>query len=82
MTVDLSAEEGKKPSPKNTFRVRIDPTKVVSFTLLQAFLDGKTDGGEALLETISFLDHVMRQAPSEKYTQSKMLSSISINVRS
>ena len=71
VVVDLSAEEGKKPSQKNTFRVRIEPTKVVSFSMLQQFMQGNTDFSEHILEAISFLDHLLREAPSQKYTQIK-----------
>lgn len=67
----MSAEEGKRPSPKNTFRVRIDPTKLVSFSLLQQYMLGKTDFSDAILESVSFLDHLMREGPSHKYTQIK-----------
>jgi eukaryotic translation initiation factor 2C len=39
--------------------------------MLQGFLEGKVDGSDAILETVSFLDHLLREGPSHKYTQIK-----------
>ncbi|KIV99831.1 uncharacterized protein PV09_08501 [Verruconis gallopava] len=71
LSVDLGAEEGSKPNPKNIFHVRVAPTKQVSFTTLQSFLDGRASFDISILETLSFLDHLLREAPSQKFTQIK-----------
>lgn len=71
LQIDLGAEEGRRSNAKSRFRVRIEPTKVVSFSMLQGFLAGQVAGSDAILETVSFLDHLLREGPSRQYTQIK-----------
>ena len=63
--IDLDAEEGR-PSrgDRNTFRVRINKTKKLDVNIIQSFLDGRISMDVAVLETISFLDHLLREGPS------------------
>lgn len=69
--VDLAAERGGKPSDKQKFQVVIRPSKVVKFDLLRAYLDGKTNWQSEMLESMSFLDHLLREKPSRTFTQIK-----------
>lgn len=46
-------------------------TRQVSFSGLQAFLNGQASWSTECIDTINFLDHVMRQWPSQQYTQIK-----------
>jgi eukaryotic translation initiation factor 2C len=71
VVVDLGAEEGKKPNPSRAFRIRVDPTKTLSFNVLQQYLQGRTDWSEAVIESLTFFDHLIREWPSSKYTQIK-----------
>jgi eukaryotic translation initiation factor 2C len=43
----------------------------VDFNHLQAFLDGQAGWSPDCIDTINFLDHVMREGPSRVYTQIK-----------
>ncbi|TID14019.1 Piwi-domain-containing protein [Venturia nashicola] len=69
--VDLAAERGGKPSEKQKFQVIIRPSKVVKFDLIRGYLDGKCDWQPEMLESMSFLDHLIREQPSQKFTQIK-----------
>jgi eukaryotic translation initiation factor 2C len=87
VTVDLDEEEaddraaqglpprqarpGAKPRDKNTHTVYIRHTRKVDFNHLQAFLDGQAPWSNDCIDTINFLDHVMREGPSQNYTQIK-----------
>jgi eukaryotic translation initiation factor 2C len=64
--VDLDVEEGRpsRDGGKNQFRVRITPAKKMDISVLQAFLDGRVPMGANILESISFLDHLLREGPS------------------
>jgi len=87
ITVDLDAEQaderraqglaprqahpGSKPREKNTHTIYIKYTRPVDFNHLQAFLDGQATWSSDCIDTINFLDHVMREGPSQNYTQIK-----------
>jgi eukaryotic translation initiation factor 2C len=67
--VDLAAERGSKPSDKQKYQVVVRPSKVVKFDLLHAYLQGKIKWQSEMLETMTFLDHLMRENPSRQFTQ-------------
>ncbi|CAO2656388.1 Nn.00g051910.m01.CDS01 [Neocucurbitaria sp. VM-36] len=74
VTVDLDAEEGKTTRPgargnKHTLHLRW--TRSIDFNHLQAFLNGQASWDTNCIDTIIFLDHVMREWPSRQYTQIK-----------
>lgn len=65
--VDLDVEEGKPPSRdgKNAFRVHISPTKKLDLGALQAYMDGKIQYNTNVMEGINFMDHLLREGPSQ-----------------
>ncbi|KAL1800152.1 hypothetical protein ACET3X_000494 [Alternaria dauci] len=74
ITVDLDEEEGRPTKPgargnKHTIHVRW--TRQVDFIGLNAFLSGQASWSSECIDTINFLDHVMREWPSQQYTQIK-----------
>ncbi|OCL04728.1 Piwi-domain-containing protein [Glonium stellatum] len=75
ITVDLDVEEGRKINPeragKNQHRIYLRKTKKVDFIGLSAFLEGKASWTNDCIDTVNFLDHVMRERPSQRYTQIK-----------
>lgn len=72
IVVDLDAEAGRKSSKEtNVHRIHIKWTRQVDFSGLQAFLDQKAVWSTECIDTINFLDHVLRERPSQMYTQIK-----------
>jgi len=77
IVVDLNAEENKKSSERSKTTVFIKQTKELSFNVLQGFLNGQhiwdREGRNAtqFLETMSFLDHLLREWPAQRYTAIK-----------
>ena len=72
INVDLDVEQGRQYSNgKNKFRVILRHTGDINFNTLSAYLAGKADFHVTILETLSFLDHLMRQTPSKNFTQIK-----------
>lgn len=76
LSVDLDQEQGRPPrkganADRNTHRIYLKASNVVKFDSLQGYLDGKGPFDNACLEAITFLDHLMRQTPSARYTQIK-----------
>ncbi|KAH6637426.1 Piwi domain-containing protein [Boeremia exigua] len=70
--VDLDAEEGKKPGARgNKHVVHLRLTRQVDFSGLGAFLSGQASWSPECIDTINFLDHLMREGPSRQYTQIK-----------
>ncbi|KAF2155375.1 Piwi-domain-containing protein [Myriangium duriaei CBS 260.36] len=73
--VDLDAEEGRTPKPgkNNSFRVIVKATvnAVIRFDQLKAYLEGRADFGTGCLEAINFLDHLIREYPSQRLTPIK-----------
>lgn len=54
VTVDLDAEENRKPGKEpNTFRIVIRPTKTVNLVTIDAFLKGRADFSNDTLEALS-----------------------------
>lgn len=74
ITVDLDAEEGR-PTPAgkrgNKHTIHMRWTRKVDFNGLHAFLNGQASWSTECIDTINFLDHVMREWPSQQYTQIK-----------
>ncbi|KAH8727196.1 Piwi domain-containing protein [Phaeosphaeriaceae sp. PMI808] len=74
VTVDLDEEEGRPTKPgqrgnKHTIHLRL--SRKVDFNILQAFLAGQVSWSPECIDIINFLDHVMREWPSQRYTQIK-----------
>jgi eukaryotic translation initiation factor 2C len=82
--VDLDAEQnaelvaqGKPPrvikagQKENKHTIFLRWTRQVDFNHLDAFLNGQASWSPDCIDTINFLDHVMREGPSRKYTQIK-----------
>ncbi|ORY12741.1 Piwi domain-domain-containing protein [Clohesyomyces aquaticus] len=55
----------------NVHTLFVKHTRKVDFGHLNAFLDGHASWSPDCIDTINFLDHVMREGPSQKYTQIK-----------
>jgi eukaryotic translation initiation factor 2C len=68
--VNLDQEQGRRVDPnsdrasKNTFRLRIQPTKVLNLNLLDAYVKGQAGPSVEVGEGINFLDHLLRMGPS------------------
>ncbi|KPI41777.1 Protein argonaute [Cyphellophora attinorum] len=68
--VNLDQEQGRRVDPnserasKNTFRLRIQPTKVLNLNMLDAYVKGQTGPSVEVGEGINFLDHLLRMGPS------------------
>ncbi|CCU74167.1 argonaute/ago1/eukaryotic translation initiation factor 2c [Blumeria hordei DH14] len=74
MTVDLDAEKGRAARPgksPDTCYVIIRLSKTIRMASIKAYIEKKITFDNTVLESINFLDHVMRQGPSEYYTQIK-----------
>ncbi|KAK6007346.1 hypothetical protein QM012_006354 [Aureobasidium pullulans] len=64
--VNLDTEPGRRARPghNDVHRVVIQPTTVVDFTTLNAYLSGTATYDPKILQAITVLDHIMRQSPS------------------
>ncbi|KAF2220007.1 Piwi domain-containing protein [Elsinoe ampelina] len=73
ISVDLDAEQNRQPNPKkpNVHYVIIKKSTTIKFDTLTAYLEGKGDFDQKGLETINFLDHLLRQGPSKNLTAIK-----------
>lgn len=72
--VDLDAEEGKTAKPggrSNVHTVYLRHTRQVDFAGVQAWLSGQASWSTDCIDTINFMDHLMREGPSQQYTQIK-----------
>ena len=68
--VDLDAEEGRQGGrADNTFRLFIKKTKNLDVSILQSHLDGKIGFNNQVLEAINFVDHVLREGPSQNISR-------------
>ncbi|KAK4549069.1 hypothetical protein LTR36_007525 [Oleoguttula mirabilis] len=73
-TVDLDTENGRQAKPgddKNKIRVHIRQTNRVRLDVLVAYMEGTISFDNSCLEAINFLDHLLREYPTLKYTQIK-----------
>ncbi|KAK3384975.1 Piwi domain-containing protein [Podospora didyma] len=64
VNIDLGEERGRAGEDKNKFLVTLRPVGKVRLESLKAYLTGKADFDNSVLECLSFLDHVLRQGPS------------------
>ena len=74
ITVDLDEEEGRSTKPGvrgNKHTIFIRRTRQVDFASMTAFLNGQIGWNNDCIDTINFLDHVLREWPSQQYTQIK-----------
>ncbi|KZF18861.1 Piwi-domain-containing protein [Xylona heveae TC161] len=71
--IDLDQDEGLKPraGKPNKHRVCVRKTNTVNLAAIRAYLTGKMSFDTPVLEAINFLDHLLRQTPSMKYTSIK-----------
>ncbi|KAI9772770.1 MAG: hypothetical protein M1839_002315 [Geoglossum umbratile] len=71
--VDLDQEEGITPREgrENRFRVVIRKTGAVDLSAIRNYLDGNLEFNTTILQGINFLDHLMRETPSQRYTTIK-----------
>lgn len=64
-TVDLDQEFGRRPGKTaNTFRVAIRKTKKLDTHVIEYFLRGQVAFSNQVLEAVNFLDHLLRETPS------------------
>lgn len=63
--VDLDLEAGRQAKGKNKFRVNLRRTKTLNLSLIDLFLSGRVQLGNELIECLSFLDHLLREGPSQ-----------------
>ncbi|KAE9369735.1 Piwi-domain-containing protein [Stipitochalara longipes BDJ] len=69
--VDFDKEKGRQPHPtkgSDTCYCIIRPAKEVRMAVIKGYLEKKMPFDNSILEAISFLDHLMRQWPSQSYT--------------
>ncbi|KAK0625289.1 Piwi domain-containing protein [Bombardia bombarda] len=70
--VDLDAEKGRTLPPgaiaKNSFLIHVRQTGKVRMDALRAYLQKQMTWDNSVIECMSFLDHVLRQGPSERMT--------------
>ncbi|RMZ70216.1 eukaryotic translation initiation factor 2c [Pyrenophora seminiperda CCB06] len=74
ITVDLDEEEGrptKLGARGNKHTILLRRTRKVDFASLAGFLNGQIGWTNECIDTINFLDHVLREWPSQRYTQIK-----------
>lgn len=73
--VDLSAEAGKKSSDRNKATIYLRQTKELKFDILSGYLQRQhtwdRNTAAQFLECLSFLDHLLRELPSQRYTMIK-----------
>ncbi|KAK3689869.1 Piwi domain-containing protein [Podospora appendiculata] len=74
--VDLDAEQGRRSKGTNIFRVTIRHATRIRLDSLRAYLQGKMAWDNSVLECMSFLDHVLRQGPSERF---KLMKRVLVN---
>lgn len=81
--VDLDGEEaedraaqglpprGARNADKNKHKLFVKFTRQLDFSSLQSFLNAQASYSTECIDTINFLDHLMREGPSLQYTQIK-----------
>lgn len=72
--VDLDAESNRKPradGKSNEHRLVVRQTNKISFTQLEAYINGQSSFDGTCLEAMNFLDHLLRHWPSENLVQIK-----------
>ncbi|OLN96063.1 Protein argonaute [Colletotrichum chlorophyti] len=69
LKVDLDEGKPVRPGSKprdNSFFFVIRQTKTMNLVALEAYLTGKMDWDNSVLESMNFMDHLVRQFPSER----------------
>ena len=70
--IDIDKETNQKPRKKpNTIRISISFAKELRFEQLEAYMAGKCGFDNTILESITFLDHLLRETPSRKFVAVK-----------
>ena len=74
LLVNLDHERGREPKPgkePEKIRFMMRQTNKVKFNVLVAYLEGKADFDNSVLEAINFFDHLLPEYPRGKYVQIK-----------
>ncbi|KAL1857831.1 Protein argonaute [Paecilomyces lecythidis] len=71
VVVDLDAEQGRRVTGKNQFRLVVRRTKTVNLAVLSSWLHGQASFSEDVNEALTFLDHVLREYPSGRFVSHK-----------
>ena len=69
--VDLGAAEGRAGRANNMFILKVRRSTKIRMESLMAYLRGQAAWSNSVLECVNFLDHAMRQGPSERMLQIK-----------
>ncbi|KAL0939565.1 eukaryotic translation initiation factor 2c [Colletotrichum truncatum] len=67
----LPPPKSGKPRRDNSFKLILRQTKPIHLAALEAYLKGQMDWDNTVLESMNFLDHLVRQYPSERLLQIK-----------
>ncbi|KAK1757283.1 Piwi domain-containing protein [Echria macrotheca] len=65
--VDLGVEKGSPGKEKDMFLLHVRPSKTIRMEALRAYLANKASWDTSVLECMNFLDHLVRQGPSERF---------------
>jgi eukaryotic translation initiation factor 2C len=74
LNVNLDQEKGKTPKPgkkPDVHNFHLRKTGTVRFDVLRAYLARQCDWDNSILESINFLDHLLRDGPSKRLTAIK-----------
>ncbi|KAL1884170.1 hypothetical protein VTK73DRAFT_6839 [Phialemonium thermophilum] len=68
LSILADLDEGQRKSSKANFQytLLVRNTGTIRLQALRAYLEGKMDWNNSVLECMNFLDHVMRQGPSQR----------------
>ncbi|CAL8577970.1 Protein argonaute, variant 2 [Xanthoria parietina] len=74
--IDLDKEKGRDPSTvpegkRDLHRVAIRKSAAVDLQNIYAYLEGRADFGPGVIDAINFLDHVVRETPSNRHINIK-----------
>ncbi|RVX69464.1 hypothetical protein B0A52_06528 [Exophiala mesophila] len=65
LLVDLDVEEGRPSRDgRNSFRLHIKKTRELDVSIIQSYLDGRIQMSVHVLEALNFMDHLLREGPS------------------
>lgn len=71
IVVDLSAQPGGTNGNNPGYRVIVRKSKAINLQVLENWLAKKGSFDEGVLESLNFLDHLLREWPSSRYTPVK-----------
>lgn len=69
--IDLSAQPGGANGNNPGYRVIVRKSKAINLQILENWLAKKGSFDERVLEALNFLDHLLREWPSTRYTPVK-----------